>query len=160
MALLITENICKIITEVTMKIYSTRRPVPLICDCGIVVARNLLPQRKCILLTIDTTSKPSPPIDCNCCGSCCRNFPYILLSTDDIKALETYTGLSREKFTYSIDKAGLKRFMKFNKIGDCVFLNSINGVFSCGVYEARSSTCREYPSTGIQIETCRTWSGR
>ncbi len=97
---------------------------------------------------------------CNDCGSCCGNFAYIRLSQDDIKTLENFTGLTSEEFTSNIDKAGEKRFMKFQKNGDCIFLNMIDGAYSCSVYDARSATCRGYPSTDIQIETCRVNSDR
>jgi putative toxin-antitoxin system antitoxin component (TIGR02293 family) len=50
--------------------------------------------------------------------------------------------------------------MKFQENGDCIFLNMIDGAYSCSVYEARSVTCRGYPSTDIQIETCRVNSDR
>ena len=97
---------------------------------------------------------------CTCCGSCCRNFAYIPLSQDDIRTLETFTGLTSEEFTDNVDKAGEKRFMKFQENGDCIFLNKIDGAYSCSVYEARSVTCRAYPSTDIQRETCRVNSDR
>ncbi|MFZ5571488.1 MAG: YkgJ family cysteine cluster protein [Thermodesulfobacteriota bacterium] len=97
---------------------------------------------------------------CDNCGSCCRNFAYILLAQADIKALENFTGLTAEEFTENIDKTGEKRFMKFQENGDCIFLKIKDGSYSCSIYEARSLTCREYPSTDIQIETCRVWSGR
>ena len=97
---------------------------------------------------------------CNGCGSCCRDFAYIRLSQDDIKTLENFTGLTSEEFTNNIDKAGEKRFMKFQENGDCIFLNMMGGAYSCSVYEARSVTCRGYPSTEIQRKTCRVSSGR
>ena len=97
---------------------------------------------------------------CNSCGLCCRNFAYILLAKDDIKTLENFTGLTSEEFTNNIDKTSEKRFMKFQENGDCIFLKIIDGVHSCSVYEARSATCKDYPSTDIQRETCRVWSGR
>jgi Fe-S-cluster containining protein len=92
---------------------------------------------------------------CNDCGSCCGNFAYIRLSQDDIKTLEIFTGLISEEFTNKIDKAGEKRFMKFQDNGDCIFLNMIDDAYSCRVYEARPATCRGYPLTDIQRETCR-----
>ena len=106
------------------------------------------------------TTKVSTTHVCNGCGSCCRNFAYIQLSQDDINKLENFTGLNSEKFTNNIDKAGEKRFMKFKENGDCIFLNLIDGAYSCSVYEARSLTCRGYPSTEIQRETCRVRSDR
>ena len=102
----------------------------------------------------------SKTLVCNCCGSCCRNFPFILLSQDDIRTLENFTGLTAEEFTENIDKTGEKRFMRFQENGDCIFLKIIDGAYSCSVYEARSVKCRDYPSTDIQKETCRAISGR
>jgi Fe-S-cluster containining protein len=106
------------------------------------------------------TTKMTTKHVCNCCGSCCRNFAYIRLSQDDIKMLENFTGLTSEEFTSNIDKAGEERFMKFQENGDCIFLNIKDGAYSCSVYEARSVTCRGYPSTDIQRKTCRVSSAR
>ena len=97
---------------------------------------------------------------CNGCGACCRSFAYIQLSQDDVKTLETFTGLTSEEFSNSSDRAGEKRFMKFQENGDCIFLDIIDGAYSCSVYEARSVTCRSYPSTDIQNETCLNNSNR
>ena len=97
---------------------------------------------------------------CTGCGTCCRNFPYIRLTQEDIKTLENFTGLSPEEFTSSIDKTGEKRFMKFKENGDCIFLNKIDGDYLCSVYEARTVICREYPSTEIQKKQCRANSER
>lgn len=117
-------------------------------------------QRKQILLKIDKTDKVPTTYVCNNCGACCRNFAYILLSQDDIKTIENFTGLTAEEFTNNVDKTGEKRFMKFQENGDCIFLKIKDGAYSCSVYEARSETCRNYPSTDIQKETCRVCSGR
>lgn len=97
---------------------------------------------------------------CNGCGSCCRNFAYIRLSQNDVKRLETFTGLTSEDFSNNSDETGEKRFMKFCENGDCIFLNMTNGIYSCSVYEARSETCRSYPANIIQKETCRENSDR
>jgi len=97
---------------------------------------------------------------CNGCGSCCRNFAYVLLSQNDINTLENFTGLASQEFTENVDIDGKKRFMKFQENGDCIFLDVVDGACSCSVYEARSETCRAYPSTDIQRETCRVSSGR
>ncbi|NDY73355.1 hypothetical protein DO021_12520 [Desulfobacter hydrogenophilus] len=121
---------------------------------------NLLAQKKCILLKIEKRTKGSTTHVCTGCGSCCRNFAYIRLSQDDINSLENFTGLASEEFTENIDKAAKNRFMKFQKNGDCIFLNIIDGSYSCSVYEARPMTCRNYPSTDIQRETCRINSDR
>ena len=97
---------------------------------------------------------------CNNCGSCCRDFAFIRLSHDDISMIENLTGLTSEEFTNNIDKAGEERFMKFKKNGDCIFLDIIDDAYSCSVYEARSVTCKGYPSTDIQKETCHVCSDR
>ncbi len=106
------------------------------------------------------TTKVSPTHVCIGCGTCCRNFAYILLSQEDIETLETFTGLRSEEFTENVDKAGEKRFMSFQENGDCIFLKRNDGAYFCSVYEARSVTCRSYPSTDIQRETCNVNSGR
>ncbi|MBW2410739.1 MAG: YkgJ family cysteine cluster protein [Deltaproteobacteria bacterium] len=111
-------------------------------------------------MKFEKTHKASSTHVCSGCGSCCRNFVYIRLSQNDIKTLEIFTGQTSEEFTSNIDKAGEKRFMKFQENGDCIFLNMIDGAYSCSVYEARSATCRDYPSTDIQRETCRVNSDR
>jgi Fe-S-cluster containining protein len=97
---------------------------------------------------------------CIGCGTCCRNFAYILLSQEDIDTLEKFTGLRSEEFTENVDKDGEKRFMSFQENGDCIFLKRNDGAYFCSVYEARSVTCRSYPSTDIQRETCNVNSGR
>lgn len=102
----------------------------------------------------------STTLVCNSCGACCRNFAYILVSPDDIVTLENFTGLNAEEFTEKVDKAGAKRFMKFQANGDCIFLKMIDGAYRCSVYQARSVTCKDYPSNDIQRETCRVCSGR
>jgi Fe-S-cluster containining protein len=97
---------------------------------------------------------------CNRCGACCRNFAYVRLSHNDIETLESFTGLAAEEFTDIIDESGEKRFLKFKDNGDCIFLDRIFGAYWCSVYEARSVTCRGYPSTDIQREACRVNSAR
>jgi Fe-S-cluster containining protein len=115
---------------------------------------------KWILLKIEKTTKVSSIQGCNNCGACCRDFPFVRLSRNDIETLENFTKLTSAEFTESIDEAGEKRFMKFKENGDCIFLKLIDGAYSCGVYEARPSTCRGYPSTDLQRKTCLAESGR
>ena len=119
-----------------------------------------LAQRKYILLKLKYVPKVLRPHVCKGCGACCRDFAFILLSQDDITTLENFTGLTSEEFTYNIDTVGEKRFMKFQENGDCIFLTIIDGAYSCSAYEARSMTCKGYPSTDIQREACRVNSGR
>ena len=97
---------------------------------------------------------------CYGCGSCCRHFAYIQLSQDELKTLEDFTGLAAEEFSNNSDKAGKNRFMMFQENGDCIFLKTIDGDYSCSVYEARPLKCRGYPKTDIQNETCRVNSNR
>jgi Fe-S-cluster containining protein len=111
-------------------------------------------------LKFEKASKALFTLVCNDCGSCCRNFAYVRMPQDDIKTLETFTGLCSEEFTSKIDNTGEKRFINFQDNGDCIFLTMIDGAYSCSVYEARPATCRGYPSTDIQRETCRVNSGR
>ncbi|MBN2232696.1 MAG: YkgJ family cysteine cluster protein [Deltaproteobacteria bacterium] len=97
---------------------------------------------------------------CSGCGSCCRNFAFIRLFQDDIEAIASFTGLNADEFTGNIDKAGERRFMKFQENGDCIFLNNIHGAYRCSIYEARSAICRSYPATENQRKTCRANRGR
>jgi len=103
----------------------------------------------------EKTINESPMHVCNGCGSCCKNFAYVRLSKDDVKRLEAFTGLNAKTFSNNSGETGEKRFMKFCENGDCIFLDRKNGIYSCSVYEARSATCRNYPVTDIQKETCR-----
>ncbi len=109
-------------------------------------------------MKFDEIAKESTTHKCRRCGSCCRNFAYIPLSQEDVKTLEDFTGLTAEEFTDSIDDTGEKRFLRFKENGDCIFLDMIEGAYSCSVYEARSVMCRDYPSTDIQRDTCRACS--
>jgi len=122
--------------------------------------RRASAQRSKALMKPDKLDKASTAPVCNSCGACCRNYAYIRLSPEDIETLEKFTGLTAEEFSENIDKAGEKRFMKFQTNGDCIFLEYSDGAYSCSVYEARSVTCRDYPSSAIQQETCRVCSGR
>ncbi|MEK9137477.1 MAG: YkgJ family cysteine cluster protein, partial [Bacteroidota bacterium] len=78
----------------------------------------------------------------------------VRLSQDEVDALETFTGLSRDVFANSKGEAVEEYFLKFKEDGDCVFLNEKNAKYSCSVYDARSGSCSEYPSTPSQNEIC------
>jgi len=91
---------------------------------------------------------------CKKCAECCKNYPYIELSQDDINELEKLTGLSSHVFTNQKGEVGEGYFLKFKDNGDCIFLNENNGDYSCGVYESRSGICRNYPSKPSQNEVC------
>ncbi len=113
-----------------------------------------------MMLNPDQITKEPSSLTCNSCGLCCKDYAYVQLSQADVKRLEGFTGLAAEEFSDSSDKEGKLRFMSFQDNGDCVFLRTVNGAYSCGVYEARSDTCRNYPTTQSQIETCRRNSNR
>lgn len=91
---------------------------------------------------------------CKKCAECCKNYPYVELSINEIKSLEHLTGLYLNDFTNQKGKAVEEYFFKFQKNGDCIFLNESNGIHSCAVYETRPSICRNYPSKPKQKETC------
>jgi len=92
---------------------------------------------------------------CTPCGECCRHFPYIEISNDDIQRLIEHTGLKQEDFTNIKDIEKEEYFLKFNDNGDCVFFEENNfGLFSCGVYKARPVICANYPVTDKQFDHC------
>lgn len=97
-----------------------------------------------------TTSKKM----CENCAECCKHYSFIELSQIEIKALEIFTGLRFDVFTYAKGKAVEEYFLKFKKNGYCYFLNNNNGTYSCSVYEARPSICRNYPSNSSQNKAC------
>jgi len=91
---------------------------------------------------------------CNKCAKCCKNYPFIELSQNEIYELEKLTGLPLDVFTNPKGEADEEYFLQFKENGDCFFLNENNGGYSCGVYEARSGICRNYPSKPNQNEVC------
>lgn len=93
---------------------------------------------------------------CKKCGACCKNYPFIELSTCDISSLEQLTALHVTLFTHAKGKAIEEYFLQFKKNGDCLFLNEESGNYSCGVYEARPGICKKYPAHPIQEELCCT----
>ncbi|MCP4180190.1 MAG: YkgJ family cysteine cluster protein [bacterium] len=93
---------------------------------------------------------------CQKCGACCKNHPYVEIFINEIHLLEKLTGLDLEKFINIKEKNNKEYFFKFQKNGDCFFLNNENGNHSCSVYESRPKICRNYPSTPEQIKTCKT----
>ena len=88
------------------------------------------------------------------CAECCKNHPYVELSRNEINSLEHLTGLYVNDFTNRKRKAYEEYFFKFQKNGDCFFLNESDGSYSCAVYETRPSICRNYPSKPRQKEIC------
>lgn len=91
---------------------------------------------------------------CKKCGECCQHYPFVELSQYEIFELENLTGLPSDAFTNAKDEAGEEYFLDFKENGDCIFLNENNGYYSCGVYEARSAICRNYPAKKSQNEVC------
>ena len=91
---------------------------------------------------------------CKICAECCKHYSFVELSQNEINALEKFTGLRFDVFTNPKGKAVEEYFIKFKENGDCFFLNESNGNYSCGVYEARSGICRNYPSKPSQNEVC------
>ena len=90
------------------------------------------------------------------CGECCKNYPYVELSQEDINSLALATGLHYAEFANSKAKKddGSGYFLQFKENGHCLFLTEINGSYSCGVYAARPVICARYPSRPIEMETC------
>ena len=91
---------------------------------------------------------------CKKCAECCKNYPFVELSQDEIYELRKLTGLPFEVFTNQKGEGVAEYFLQFKENGDCFFLNENNGEYSCGVYEARSEICRAYPSKPRQHEVC------
>jgi Fe-S-cluster containining protein len=91
---------------------------------------------------------------CQKCAECCRNYPFVELSQNEIYEIEKLTKLPSDFFTNQKGEAGEEYFLQFKENGDCFFLNENNGDYSCGVYEARSKICRNYPSKPNQNKVC------
>jgi Fe-S-cluster containining protein len=91
---------------------------------------------------------------CETCGDCCRRFPFIELSQEDIHTLEKATGLRSDEFANHKRKQVEEYFLRFKENGDCLFFKENNGHYSCAVYEARPEICRDYPLTPRQNEIC------
>jgi uncharacterized protein len=91
---------------------------------------------------------------CQKCAECCKNFPFVELSQNEIYELEKHTGLPFDMFTNPKGETVEEYFLQFKENGYCFFLHENNGDYSCGVYEARSEICRNYPSKPCQNEVC------
>jgi Fe-S-cluster containining protein len=91
---------------------------------------------------------------CKKCAECCRNFPFVKLSADDISLLEKVTALPCGAFTNPKSKLLGEYFLQFKENGNCFFLNENNGSYSCEVYETRPGICKNYPSKPVQKEFC------
>ena len=97
---------------------------------------------------------------CKKCAECCKNYPFIELSKNEINILEKCTKLHSDIFTNKKDKAYEEYFLQFQENGDCFFLNNNNGNYFCGVYEARPEICKNYPARPQQEKTCDANRGR
>ena len=91
---------------------------------------------------------------CKKCAECCKNYPFVELSQNEIYEIEKLTKLPSNFFMNQKGEAGEEYFLQFKENGDCFFLNENNGDYSCGVYEARAKICRNYPSKPNQNEAC------
>lgn len=91
---------------------------------------------------------------CKQCAECCKKYPFVDLSKNEINSLEKLTGVSAEVFTNSKGKEIEEYFLQFQDNGYCFFLNENKGSFSCSVYEERPGICKNYPSNPIQKDVC------
>ena len=91
---------------------------------------------------------------CKECAECCKNYPSIKISKNEINSLELFTGLHLGIPTNSNGKKYEGYLLQFKDNGDCFFLNKNNGSYSCNVYEVRPDICKNYPSSLRQKETC------
>lgn len=91
---------------------------------------------------------------CTKCAECCKNYSFVELSQNEIYELGKLTGLPFDVFTDQKGEAVEEYFLQFKENGEWFFLNENNGDYSCGVYEARSGICRNYPSKPSQNEVC------
>nr|MBF0222091.1 YkgJ family cysteine cluster protein [Desulfobulbaceae bacterium] len=91
---------------------------------------------------------------CKKCAECCKHYPLVDLSENEIRSLEKETGKDPDLFTNKKGRSVEEYFLQFKKNGECCFLVEGNGVFSCSVYDARPEICRNYPSRLIQKDVC------
>ena len=99
--------------------------------------------------------KKIDPVEiCRRCADCCKNYPFVELSENEIEGLEQVTGLPFEVFTNPKRKAIEEYFLKFRENGCCFFLNENDHTYSCRVYESRPEICRNFPSTPAQKDAC------
>lgn len=101
---------------------------------------------------------------CTMCGHCCTGPEgYVLVTPEEIDALATRMGLSREAFTERFTHMTLKgRSLIETQTGegmDCVFLDRVKvpGKAVCGVYEDRPAQCRSWPFWPSVVRTRDAW---
>ena len=88
--------------------------------------------------------------DCSKCPGYCCSYPVIPITKRDVQRLADHFGLgftkAREKFTIKDDEDDYvlrrKADEHFGRI--CQFFDTDKR--RCGIYEARPSTCRQYPA--------------
>ena len=80
---------------------------------------------------------------CTQCGRCCSNDRTVLVSAQEIAALERHTSLPPSAF---VQLASDGRPSLQSRSGACVFLDKNKK--TCGVYEARPTQCHTYPFWG------------
>ncbi|MCB2147905.1 MAG: YkgJ family cysteine cluster protein [Deltaproteobacteria bacterium] len=98
--------------------------------------------------------KIEPGEICRRCADCCKKFPFVELTENEIERLERVTGLPFEVFTNPKGKTIEEYFLKFRENGYCFFLDENDDTYSCRVYESRPEICRNFPSTPVQKEAC------
>ena len=92
---------------------------------------------------------------CKKCSKCCKNFPCVELSKEEIKKLEEKTGFSFEKFTNPKGKVPVEEyFLQFKENGDCIFLKLSGEDHFCSVYGVRPKVCQSYPLKPKQKAFC------
>lgn len=81
-------------------------------------------------------------IECRQCGSCCRDFPDIVIKKDEVKRLAKHFKISPSKIKrkYGIMHRGTHTWQF--KGNPCPFLKGKN---HCTIYELRPRTCQSFP---------------
>lgn len=96
-------------------------------------------------------------ISCICikCAQCCRDIPFVELSSDEIASIAEFKQLKPKQFINSKGPKIDGYFLKYKKNGDCIFLNTATSNFFCEIYEVRPKICKDYPSNYKQNEFCK-----
>lgn len=91
---------------------------------------------------------------CKKCAECCKNHPFVDLTSNEIMSLEKATGLHPDVFTNQKGQDVEEYFLQFQDNGYCFFLTESSGSFSCSVYDARPEICKNYPAEPTQKHVC------
>ncbi len=91
---------------------------------------------------------------CKKCAECCRHYPFVELTDNDIRTLRRETGMHADAFTNAKGMEAEEYFLQFQRNGDCIFLHEDGQGFSCGVYAARPGICKKYPTGITQQDRC------